>query len=127
MFTGPYIDWPVANGESGWPEWAFQLGEEETLEPVSVAEVLPQTALVDGQWHNVHRYIPLARRPGHPTRGLQWDFIEMKWYAENLSDVKPAAEMRWFAKAFAPELRRLAEYYGQAGLVRWGVLCLMLH
>jgi hypothetical protein len=124
LFTGPYVEWPVADAMTGWPEWYLEPRDEETLYLVNMTGK-PQSAAVNGRFSSyVHRYLPLADRPGRPGRQLQWDFLQMN-EVNNLSEVKPAAEMKWFAKAFAPELRRLAEYYGHEGLLRWGIVYLM--
>jgi hypothetical protein len=124
FFTGPYAECPVAEGGPDWPEWLAQLEEEETLSGVSPDGVIT-SAVVDGRWCKLHRFIPLARRPGHPPRGsLQWTRVSMH-DAEDLSGVSPAAEMQWLQEAFAPELGRLAEHYGRPVRLRWGTLYLM--
>jgi hypothetical protein len=69
-----------------------------------------------------HCFVPKVERPGAPDRLLFAFGAAPVMDVLDLGAVDRAAEVAWFGEAFAEELRALAEYFGAAPTLHWGLV-----
>jgi hypothetical protein len=117
-FVGPYAFWLVPKGRKRKPPWDL---EDEVLYQQRDLGDFP--TVKQGRRHfERHCYMPRQSRSGQPREDM-WSGGEGPGTEDrDLTEVSPRAEIEWFAAAFAPELRALADYYGAPPTLRWGLV-----
>lgn len=75
---------------------------------------------VNGETFKVRKYcyVPNAKREGRPQRMMNLDVKDN--YKEDWTDVDIHAEMQWFKTAYADEIKKLEEAYGEVK-IKWGM------
>jgi hypothetical protein len=132
-FAGPYLEILTRPGEyPGWLE-----GRDAEYEPVYYGGRLhwmngrgdPRPVTIGGRQVWQHCGFPEREEPRCP-RWPMYFFMQFATSGDNavvnLRGVDAAAEVAWFAEAFAPELelvRLAAPVFGYEYAIRWGMVC----
>jgi hypothetical protein len=123
VYIGPCADWLIPRDRVSTVYWDHPILEElgSSLECVLCGGEFPVVTRDEREYVRFAFY-PREHRDGFPDRELYFGSWN-PWtdVAVELSGVDRKAEVRWFAKAYKAELKRLATHFGSKPELNWSL------
>jgi hypothetical protein len=129
LFVGPYAEWLTAEAkhfltEGADPAWGDLVDGGALHWNISYATAFPP--LIKRGRRQLYQYccMPRRKRPGQPRQRMLFLFEDRKEpeYVADWTGVNSRQEIRWFRQAFAGELGKLTELFGEPPTLHWGLV-----
>jgi hypothetical protein len=125
LFIGPFAEWLVPEGKAKGLPPRDEDGELLFSEKLAWDSALGEFETVVRHKKRYRRFCCMPRDLKPESHGREVLFGGQPAYPGNqdLLDVDRQGEIDWFAKAFARELKVLAEKFGGEPTFHWGLVC----
>jgi hypothetical protein len=124
VYIGPCAVWEVPADRAGEFPPLDEAGNDLCSERLACNYDADVPAVLDREGREVHLfcYISQDLRPPGGRQLFFWGQPHAGLGLQDLTDVDRRAEVSWFRKEYAAELRVLAGRFGSRPAVRWGVM-----